>query len=232
MVPGIEFTSRLSRGQTAAALIWLPMHVLLLPLAAGVLYQRGVMDEVGVNVTVYVLGTLYMLLCLGRFFRRDFDALCDHPFLFLLEVIAGYGLILCGNVLINGLMSLIGLTENPNNEAALGLVEESFGPIAGITIFLAPIVEEGIFRAGVFGLIRRKSRLWAYLVSTLLFGLCHVWAYALYDPKELVYLLQYIPAGIALARCYERTDSIWGSVFLHMLNNAVSILAVTAAGGL
>ena len=227
---GREFTSRLSRGQTVAALVWLPVHVLLLPLAAGLLYQRGMMDEVGVNLTVYVLGTLYMLLCLGRFFRRDFDPLCDRPFLLVLEVIAGYGLILCGNVLFSGVMSLLGMTENPNNEAAVSLVNESFGPVAAMTIFLAPLVEEGIFRAGLFGLVRRKSRAAAYLVSTLLFGLCHVWAYAFSDPKQLLYLLQYIPAGVALCRCYERTNSIWGSVFLHMLNNAVSILAVTAGG--
>lgn len=223
-----EFTSRLSRGQTVAVLIWLPMHVLLLPLAATLLWRLGLLDEVGVNVSLYVVGTLYMLLFLGRFFRRDFDALCDAPFFTALEVLVGYGIILGGNLIVSGLMFAVGLADNPNNEAVYGLVEADFGPIAAITVFLAPLVEEPIFRAGIFGSLRRRSRVAAYLVSVLLFALCHVWAYALYDPKALLYLLQYLPAGIALARCYERTDSIWGSIFLHMLNNGVSILALSA----
>ena len=225
-----QFTSRLSRGQTILTLVWLPVHVLLMPLGAALLWQRGMLGEIGVNVLIYAVSALVLLLVLGSFFRRDFDPLCDRPLQTLLNVVIHYGMLLGGNMIVAGGMMLFGLADNPNNEAAVDLVRQSFGPMAGVTIFLAPIVEESLFRAGVFGALRRKSRWAAYAVSTLLFGLCHVWSFALLDPKELVYLLQYIPAGLALARCYERTDSVWGSIFLHMLNNAVSLWAVLAVG--
>ena len=46
---------------------------------------------------------------------------------------------------------------------------------------------------------------------------------ALMDLKNLIYLLQYLPISYLLCRCYERTNSIWGSIFLHMLVNGVSM---------
>ena len=98
-----------------------------------------------------------------------------------------------------------------------------------MAVILAPIVEESLFRAGIFGLLRRKSRFLAYALSVLAFGLYHVWQNALYDPRQLIVLLQYIPSSLALAWAYERTDSIWSSIFLHMLTNAVSVLAVLAS---
>ena len=63
-------------------------------------------------------------------------------------------------------------------------------------------------------------------MSMLLFALYHVWAYALESPVYLLYILQYLPISYLLCRCYERTDSIWSSIFLHMLVNAVSIRAL------
>jgi len=224
------FTSRLSRGQTVAALVWLPVHVLVLPLGAALLWQRGLLGEVGVNVLVYAASALFLLLVLGSFFRRDFDALCERPLRVLGEVLLGYGLLIAGNLLVSAALRLFGLEDNPNNDAAIDLARQSMGPVAALTIFLAPIVEESLFRAGIFGSIRHRNRAAAYIVSTLLFGVGHVYAYVIYDVKALLYLLQYVPAGLVLARCYERTDSIWGCVFLHMLNNAVSIWALSAAG--
>ena len=36
-------------------------------------------------------------------------------------------------------------------------------------------------------------------------------------------MLQYLPAGFLLCRCYERTNSVWCSIFFHMLVNLVSL---------
>ena len=94
------------------------------------------------------------------------------------------------------------------------------------TVFLAPIVEEAIFRGALFGLLRHKNRAAAYAVSALAFCLYHVYSQALTDPRELLFILEYLPAGLLLARCYERTDSLWGSILLHALNNGVALWAV------
>ena len=39
-----------------------------------------------------------------------------------------------------------------------------------------------------------------------------------------------MPAGFLLARVYEKTDSIWTGIFLHMTVNGVSMLIVSALG--
>ena len=83
-------------------------------------------------------------------------------------------------------------------------------------------------RNALHGGLRRKNRTLAYLVSMLLFSLYHVWGYAMIDPTNWVYLLQYLPVSWLLCRCYERCNSIWGRIFFHMSVNAVSISALNA----
>lgn len=223
-----SFTSHISKGQMLAALLYLPVHIAVLPIAASVLMLRGVLDDTTGTFLIYAIGAVYMLLALWKFFRRDFDTLCDHKLNFLIEICVCYGLILVGNWLANLLFMQIGLSDSANNEAVIEMMHADFGPVAAMTVFLAPIVEESIFRAAIFGPIRRKNRMLAYIVSMLLFSLYHVWAYALDDPRELLYILEYLPASLLLARCYERTNSIWGSIFLHMLNNGITMWAMSA----
>ena len=52
----LPFTSRLTKGQAIAALVYLPVHVVLLPLAATFLLLRGLLDETQANLLCYVLG--------------------------------------------------------------------------------------------------------------------------------------------------------------------------------
>ena len=91
----------------------------------------------------------------------------------------------------------------------------------------SPTVEELMFRAGIFGALRRRSRFAAYAVSALVFSLYHVWGFAIADPINWIYIIQYIPVSLLLARCYERTNSIWSSIFFHMTVNAVSLQALS-----
>ena len=83
-----------------------------------------------------------------------------------------------------------------------------------------------MFRAGIFGTLRRYSRWGAYLVATLAFSLYHVWSYALVDPVYWLYFIQYVPVSLLLCRVYERTNSIWGSIFFHMLVNYIAMNAL------
>ena len=118
-------------------------------------------------------------------------------------------------------------SANPNNNAVIDMTTQGFGMVEAMAVFLAPIVEELMFRAGLFGLLRRYNRTWAYIISILAFAFYHVWGYALNDPISWLYLLQYIPVTYLLCRCYERSNSIWGSIMLHMLINFISLRALT-----
>ena len=227
--PG-SFTSRMTKGEVIAALIWLPIHVWLLPTVLYSLPELQSLSDLSVNTVVYVAGTLYMLLLLGRFLRRDFDPLCDHPGYCLLQIVISYGMMFAFNLILSGILVWVlpADSANPNNAAVMEMAGIEYGKTAALAIFLAPLVEEPIFRGAVFGGLYRYSRPLAYAASMLLFSLYHIWGYALIDPLYWIYLLQYLPVSWLLCRCYERCDSIWGSIFFHMTVNAVSISALNA----
>ena len=217
------FTSALTRTETMLVLAWLPVHLLLLPWVFALLSERGLLSPVWSNVLFYGLGFVYMVTAAFRFLRRDFDPLCERPFFVAGQVAYGYLGMLLFNILVGMLITDLTAAENANNAGVQALVDVSYGPMKATLVYLAPLPEEMLFRAGLFGTLRRKNRLLAYAVSMLAFSLYHVWSYAAQDPSYWIYLLQYLPAGWLLARCYERTNSIWGSVFFHMLTNALAV---------
>ena len=92
------------------------------------------------------------------------------------------------------------------------------------SVFLAPLVEETLVRGLLFGVIRRKSRVMAYVVTIVFFAVMHVWQYLLTENVWPVLLaaVQYIPAGIALGWTYEKSNNIWAPIFMHMIVNAIS----------
>lgn len=223
------FTSRQTKGEAIAALVYLPMHVVLLPLLLSFVFAR-LMPDISIatfNWIYYAIGIAYMLAFELRFLRRDFDPLCDRFVGCLLEVLSCYGIMFILNLLVNTLLSVFP-ADNPNNAAVIDMANADLGSVSAMAVFLAPIVEELMFRGGVFGLIRRKSRLLAYIVCILLFSLYHIWSYAILDWRELLYIVQYIPATYVLCRCYERTNSIWGPIFLHMLINGLSMAVISS----
>lgn len=225
MEKGKPGPSLMSRWETAAAVGWLPVHILLLPLLLARL--RPGISGVTLNFLVYAIGAAALAaLCFG-FLRRDLDPLCERPGKTLLLVAAAYSLVL----LCNSLVSLLLPAENPNNAALMVLAARDRGKVAVMSLLLAPLVEELMFRGGIFGLLRRYSRVLAYAGCVLLFALYHTWPYARTEPLNWLYLLQYLPASFALCFCYEKTESIWASILFHILNNGISLLALLGMGG-
>ena len=227
----VPFDSGMSRIERAAALGYIPVHIYLLPRLLASVCPPEKLDALAANVVCYTVAAFVLFFCLRRFFRREFDALCDYGPGVLLELAKSYGALLLCNLAVGLILILIGQTENPNNAAIFSLAGENMGMMTAVAVFLAPIAEEAMFRGGVFGLLRRFSRVAAYGASALIFALYHIWSYALDDPTAWLYLLQYLPAGILLARMYEKTNSLWSSIFLHMTVNGVSMLAISTLKG-
>ena len=217
------FTSRLTRQEAVLVLAYLPVHLLGLQLLFSYLLNRGLVTSAMANLLYYLIGFLYMVLAAFPFLRRDFDALIDAPFSCIREIARSYLAMMCFNLLLGLLFTLLPESENPNNASIMSAVEQDGRTMRAALIYLTPVVEEMLFRAGIFGAIRQKSRAAAYLVSALCFSLYHVAVYAFFEPLYWLFLLQYIPVSLLLARCYERTNSIWCSIFFHMLVNGISL---------
>ena len=227
----IPFENRMTRTQTILGWIYLLMHVAVLPLLLGLLaeFTPDPMSEATANLIYYAVGIVFCLTVMHSFLRRAFDRLVDNLRLCILTMVMA----LLIDYALSGVAALLlllvdGVVENPNNAEVMELVDQNSGAVKAIAIFLAPIVEEILFRGVVFGSIRPRSRLWAYVASIAAFSIYHVWQYAAVsrDAATLLYALQYIPVSYVLAWAYERSGSIWTNIFFHMGFNALSLFAL------
>ena len=222
--------SGMSRRETIGALCWIPLHLLLLPIAL-VMIGPG-LDSADLNFLVYAIGTAALGIFCFRFLAREFGPFCQQIPGILLQILAFYGYMLLGNLLVKSLLGLTLPEMNPNNEAVMDLAEQGGVKIVVMTVILAPILEELMFRAGLFGLLHRVSRVLAYTVVILAFAAYHVWGYAMEEPLYWLYMLEYVPITFLLCRLYEKTRTIWSSILLHMMVNAISMLLLSMAEGL
>lgn len=88
--------------------------------------------------------------------------------------------------------------------------------LAVIAIVLAPIVEELIFRGGIYRFLKSQSTvLLAQIISSALFATMH---------SNLMSFLPLVVVGIILARVYERSGSILVPMCFHACFNGFSLL--------
>ena len=75
----------------------------------------------------------------------------------------------------------------------------------------------------MFGNLKQKSRVVAYLASCFLFALIHVWQFAVVNQDITYFLLmvQYLVPGAVLAWAYESSGTLWASIGLHAVANAL-----------
>ena len=87
-----------------------------------------------------------------------------------------------------------------------------------VTILVAPITEELLFRKGIYGFMRvRMSKVAAVLVSSLMFAAVH--GYQIQGAMETFL------AGIVLALAFEKSGNLWYSVVIHMMLNLFTAIS-------
>ncbi|MFI3329824.1 MAG: CPBP family glutamic-type intramembrane protease [bacterium] len=134
---------------------------------------------------------------------------------------------LAGNMLIGNLLALIpGAGESANQEAIAEMVKSAPLTIIISAVIFAPIVEELVFRAGVYKLFEGKfNTKIAILGSGAIFGLLHVvMGLMTGDLFELVYFINYFAMGCAFGLLYAKTKNIYICMGVHFINNLVGVL--------
>ena len=210
-------------------ILYIPVHAVLLPIlfTLVVAIAGWKVDDATLNLVYYAFSALFLLLALNQYWRATIRDLKSAPSRALQAVILGYVIYFALNYI--GMLVTSLLTSelvNPNTAAVSDTMAINSDMMIVIMVLLAPIVEETLFRGALFGTIRNKSRLLAYVVSTVVFSVNHLWGYSLTDPSILIYSLQYIPASIALAWCYERSDTLVAPVVLHALINLIGAINI------
>lgn len=158
---------------------------------------------------------------------KDFKKKWKHilKISFLLWLI-GFGIMFLSSIIIERCNWGI----NVNQEENIRLLKEM--PIVEIVCacLLAPITEELVFRRG---LKKCSNNIYVYsFLSGLLFAFLHVIS-SITDSSSLlllVYLVPYGALGAVFGYAYRKTDNIYGTIVMHSLHNALSIIQLVLIG--
>ena len=126
----------------------------------------------------------------------------------LIDLIVGYLVIFLVNVIQNSIISFFA-TDSVSLNMDMNAI--SFIQLC----FLAPILEELIFRGCIFKVLSKYNKVVAVLISATLFSLMHTNYYQLIPTFVM---------GIVFCLINEKNKSLLPSIFLHIINN---VLAVT-----
>lgn len=222
-------------GEQIAGTVFFVIYLVVLPFAAGPLFRlAGQLLDVTIsaalqNVIYYYVLFAVTVLIFHKFLARTCRNLADNLGgacrMLLVGLVALYGL----NELAYRLTNLIITNRTNLNDTAISAQMDSAPYMTLlIVVLLAPFVEEVLFRGLVFGNLKGKSRPVAYVVSCALFALLHVWQFAVVyqDVTYFLLMLQYLVPGAVLAWVYDRSGTLWTSIALHALTNALSVLAM------
>lgn len=222
-------------GEQIAGTVFFVIYLVVLPFAAGPLFRlAGRLLDVTIsaalqNVIYYYVLFAVTVLIFHKFLARTCRNLADNLGgacrMLLVGLVALYGL----NELAYRLTNLIIANRTNLNDTAISAQMDSAPYMTLlIVVLLAPFVEEVLFRGLVFGNLKGKSRPVAYVVSCALFALLHVWQFAVVyqDVTYFLLMLQYLVPGAVLAWVYDRSGTLWTSIALHALTNALSVLAM------
>lgn len=221
----------MTSGEKIAGTILFAVYLVVLPFVTDPLFRLiGKLLDTTISETVQSVIYYYVLFAVTLIVFHKFIARTSRNFADNLGVA-------CRNMLL-GLIALYGLNElvyrlsavvisnrtNLNDTTISAQIQDAPRVTLLIIVFLAPFIEEVLFRGLVFGNLKSKSRVVAYLVSCLLFALMHVWQFAVVQQDMTYFLLmvQYLVPGAVLAWAYESSGTLWASIGLHAAANALS----------
>ncbi len=221
----------LSSGETVLGAIWLLVELFALPLLLGMANAAigYPLSNAGVNILYFILNFTAVFLIFRQFLRRSLGALKKNLPTCLKGAFLGFCVYYVSSQAMTTLLGwLFPWFTNVNDSNIASMLHSNFWPMAIGTVILTPIAEELLFRGLVFQRFYVKKPWLGYLISTAIFCAIHVMGYVgTQEPMTLVLcLIQYIPAALCLAWAYVQGDSIFSSILIHIVVNAMGVMAV------
>ena len=222
-----SFRFPMSKTELLPGVIFIPVHIIVLEFLVPMVMKAAApqLNHYWSSFAYFAISCLFIIVAMHSYLIKSVNDLIDCRTNALTAIVLGY----FGYYVLRYVMSLIfwviGWNDFPAFSGILSQIRLNSGYMPIVSIFLAPIAEEVLFRGVVFGGLRNKSRLMAYGVSFVVFAFYCVWSsfFSGFSWTLLIDFLYYLPASIALCWCYEKGGSIWASVLLHVLINILSI---------
>lgn len=227
-----RLSQKMTRWEYVGGGVYFFLYLYFVPLAIAAIFtllgwdMKAPATQMWINISYFSVNLLAMILIFHRFLYKNLENIGKNFWGFVQAVILGWVLYQVSSYLVSLALSWLCPTlENLNNDLFEDQAKTNFLVTALGTVFLAPLTEECLFRGLIFQGLHSKNRWVAYILSALAFSLLHVLGYIeQYTWWQMALVtLQYLPGGIALAWAYEKSDTIFAPVVLHMIVNAISM---------
>lgn len=129
------------------------------------------------------------------------------------------GLTYLGIYIVTGLGAMVMMWEgvsNSTNQAAIENAHMNPFVLITVTVIMAPIVEELVFRGLLMGRVFNPDSIVGLILSGLLFGLVHT-------PNSMGVWIIYGGMGLVLATVYRVSKKLEYSIMAHMINNSIAV---------
>jgi len=211
--------------------IYLPVQLLVLPIVLTVcnLFFNLNLSDAELNFMLFCVNFCAVAVIFHRFLIHNGKVALKKPLAVIGSALACFVFYIFSNSIIATVITYVEPDFYNVNDAYIStMVETDFFLMFVGTAILVPLTEEVLYRGLVFAGLYNRSRILAYLVSTLFFASIHIIGYiGSYSALQLgLCLLQYIPAGICLGWAYASTDSIWTPIITHMIINTLAVLTM------
>ena len=224
----MKLSISMTRRETLLGWSYLLISLFVLPFTLALLngLLKNPLSVTEINLVFTGLNFIIVAVIFRRFLIASIGIAKEKPWRCLRFAALGFALYYLASTVIA--MLIVWLRpdfSNVNDGAVMDLFQEYPTLMALATILLVPITEETLYRGLLFQGLYHKSRLLAYAISTLVFASIHVMGYiGLYDFVTLfLCFIQYLPAGIALAWAYEKSDTIAAPILMHITINQIGI---------
>ena len=195
--------------------------------------KRNYGQYINYNINLYINLIIYLILfiisiCSFRDILRDNwgdiinnkKLFCSNMFFcFKVEIFAMFL-----QVVMAILISKVAPTNTNQNLCNQNLTNDILITVI-IAVFLAPFVEELVFKYIIFKSISKKYKIGAYLITGLCFGMLHCLHGLLSgDFAQLMLIFVYFIPAVIECYVYKKTDNIFYLLIMHMIWNAVAIM--------
>lgn len=227
----MKLSISMTRRETVFGWVYLFINLFVLPVLLNMGNQllAAPLSETDLNLLYFALNFLFVLVIFHRFLGKSLVLALQYPWRCLRFAALGFALYYIAGIAVSRVITYLQPEfVNVNDSAIMDMTREQYTLMSIATVFLVPITEETLFRGLLFRGLQEKHRLLAYAVSALVFGSIHVVGYVgLYDWLTLLLcFLQYLPAGLALAWAYEKTDTIVTPILIHITVNQIGVSAL------
>lgn len=209
-----QYPAKKSFTKVALALL---LYEFLFQIGSTVLIQHGgpiYQHEDITMITVSLFGLVLMLLLLSGDGIPKTQHARFRPWTYGWLLLLVYGLQALSSILLSPLEAFLhqqGFSMDYATEVASGRMTGFFMILYAVIV--APFVEECLFRGLIFNVLRRYGRLFAIVISALLFALMH---------GNLMQFLTALFVGMLLALIRERYGFGY-AILMHLSNNAFAL---------